>query len=359
VRQDEKGVFAEKPDAALVFAFESPYPFCGVPDPFSRLPPMEGAILSPKFFLPQDTAVEIAMEAGRTRTVLWASAGKIGPAEPRIDYTAHACGLLGFTLTIRFSGRGARMDALRNHLWFMCSPHSLPALKFAGENRMTVHHGDAFGLPTRPQLIEAMFIVPGAEPPKAFASENLLYKPETMARLLPRDPKQPWRLVYELPAPEGEIAWVTAYTLVEGRKPDEAYDGTKATIEFAPSPQGPWKTIGESAIEPDPNGWHFGLFGETGRLPGGLAKGYVRFSAKKGLLGVRLAAHCLPRGATLAAAGCPLEIEHVWFEEDPKTGRRLFSHAETVNTIDHEYAVRCAQVPHNRHVTLRVPSVKK
>ncbi len=153
------------------------------------------------------------------------------------------------------------------------------------------------------------------------------------------------------------MAWLAAYALIQSRKPDEACDNEPARIEIAELPQGPWRTIAESPIEEHPKGWHFGLFAE-GRLSGESDSAYVQFSARKGAKGFRIIGHYAADGATCQPTA-PLEIEHTWYEEDPRAGRRLRSHVERTQHVAHEYVVHCASQPHNERITLRVPSVPK
>ncbi|MGH7144790.1 MAG: hypothetical protein ACREJ2_11785, partial [Planctomycetota bacterium] len=168
------------------------------------------------------------------------------------------------------------------------------------------------------------------------------------------------------PAPSpGTMAWADIYALFEGRRPNETPDGVPARIEVSESLEGPWQTVGESEIHEHSEGWHFGLHGHA-RFSGTREAAYVRFSAKKGLKGFRLAGHILPPeidaqagASTRASSEPPLEIEHVWFEDDPRTGRRERRHRETVTGTAADYTVPCAAEPHDAWITLRLPYVKK
>ena len=107
---------------------------------------------------------------------------------------------------------------------------------------------------------------------------------------------------------------------------------------------------------PHPKGWHFGVHGE-GRFSGECESGYVRFSAKKGAKGFRMAGHyseAARKGGGATAA--PLEIEHFWYEEDPCFGRRLRRHLECTEAAEHDYTVACTAEPHDDRVEMRVPS---
>ena len=123
------------------------------------------------------------------------------------------------------------------------------------------------------------------------------------------------------------------YALIEGQRPDGPDDDTPALVEVADNPDGPWQVITDRRIEPHPQGWHFGINGD-GRFSGDSPTGYVRLSAKKGLKGVRMAAHYAPGEAP---PDSPLEITHVWYEDDPTVGRRERRHVETTDRVDHEY----------------------
>jgi len=341
----------------VIFAFESPYIFCGIPDPLRRVPAADGATVKADFDLPPGTSarVECALERSEDWQVLWHSAGRTGRVSCEADFTPLAEGQFRLRLRFVLEGAGAKLQNFETRLWFMVSPHSLPALRNAGPNRMRLHCGDKYGLNTRPILIEQRTDNKVSEF-KPFATVNLRHEPDSFARLLPVDASRPWQVIYELTAPYGgRMAWVSAFTFIEGRKPDEPDDGCPARIEIADSPDGPWKVIAEQPIVPHPKGWHFGLFGE-GRFSGGCDRGYVRFSAKKGSLGFRIAGHYVPAEPGPVS---PLEVEHVWYEDDPRVGLRERRYVERITSLSHEYTVHCQYEPHDERITLRVPSMKR
>jgi hypothetical protein len=360
----DAGLEVEGDAGEAVFAFESPYVYCGIPDPLRRVPPADGATVKATFNLPPGATAQIEIapehdafvpnEPARRRR-LWASVGNTGKVEALADFTEHVEGTHRFRMRIALTGRGARMETFQTQLWFMVSPHSLPALRNRGDNRMRLHSNDQYGLPTRTLQVE--HLTSDADfPTKVHATANLRHQAGDFVRLYPVDPSRPWEVVYELAAPRGgKVAWVSALGVIEGRKPDERYDGTPARIEIADSPGGAWQTVAERQIVEDPNGWHFVLFGH-GRFSGGRDKGYVRFSAKKGAHAFRVAGHYVPAGEQPRT---PLEIEHFWYEVDPRVGRRLRSHREVVEGEAREYVVRCAEEPHDERIELRVPSLAR
>jgi hypothetical protein len=354
--RDEQGLVCSAKTAETVFSFDSPYIFCGVPDPLKRVPSERGAVFKARFILPENASASLVVEAAGRRRKVWSS-DKTGDVTCDVDYTPFVDGLYNARLRIKLSGEGARITRLENTLWFMVSPHSLPALRNKGANRMSVHHGDKHGLATRSFLVEFMMEGEGELPPGAYSGENLVFQPDSYARLLPQDPARPWKLVYELRAPSGKIAWVDVYAIIEGAKPGENYDGTPAVIESAESPDGPWTNIAESQVYEHPEGWHFGLHGEA-VFVNRPKKAYIRFSCKKGMKGFRIGAHYILKDAELASSSL-LEIEHAWYEVDPVFGRRLRMHKEVVQGTKHEYSVACSEEPHDESITLRVPSVPK
>ena len=105
-----------------------------------------------------------------------------------------------------------------------------------------------------------------------------------------------------------------------------------------------------------PEAPQFNLFG-TGRFSGRSRQGYVRLSAKRAARGVRIAAHYQPAEAPPEAV--PLEIEHAWYEDDPRVGRRERTHIERTDALTHHYIVRCAEEPHNERIALRIPSLQR
>ncbi|MBN1808264.1 MAG: hypothetical protein JW909_04290 [Planctomycetes bacterium] len=356
IEQDRDGLVCSGARGEAVLSFESPYIYCGVPDPLKRVPSERGALLKARFMLPEGTSATVTAVAGGRRRKLWSSNGRFGEVVCDADYTASVDGLYSCSLRFKLEGPGARLAEVDNTLWFMVSPHSLPALKNTGPNRMRLCHGDKHGLFTKPDLLEVK--MEGAEgPPGAYSAENLVYRPETFSRVLPEDPSRPWRLTYRLRPPEkGAVAWVSAYAIFEGIRPGEDYDGTQAVIEVAVSPDGPWTEAARSHVYEHPQGWHFGLHGES-LLEKPARTVYMRLSCKKGILGFRVAQHYVPAGAR--AASCPLEAVHEWYEVDTRVGRRLRSHVERVVSPEAEYVVECAQEPHDESITLRVPSVAK
>ena len=340
----------------VTFAFESPYIFCGIPDPMGRVPGTDGAFVNAAFVLPAGgaTRIEGALDRSDDWRELWSSKGQSGALKCEADFTTLAEANYRLRLRVVLEGAGARMESFSTRLWFMVSPHSLPALRNVGDNRMQLRCGDAFGLNTRTLQVQYRTDAPEASA-RAAKTVNLRHDPASAARLIPVDPAKPWEVVYELAAPQnGKMAWASVYTLIEGRKPGEPADPTPACIDIADSPDGPWRRIGEREIPLHPQGWHSPFFAEA-RFSGESAKGYVRFSARKGALGFRITGHYVPGGPAISA---PLEIEHAWYEEDPRVGRRLRQHVEKTDGASHAYVVRCASTPHDERIVLRVPSVR-
>ena len=355
LRLEKHGLVCPDGTGHAIFAFESPYIYCGIPDPMRRLPSVNGAILSATFALPAGTSARIegAPERSDDWQPLWSSADKSGEATCKVDFTSLADARYCLRLRFVLEGTGATLKQFETTLWFMVSPHSLPALRTVGDNRMRLHSGDAYGLGTRGLLLEHMFNTADSIA-AAHSTHNLRHDAASFSRLLPADAARPWQVVYELAGPDGGMmAWAAIYAIIEGRKPGEVYDGHTARIEIADSPDGPWQVVAEKPILEHPQGWHFGLFGE-GRFSGHKNKAYVRLSARKGALGIRIAGHYVP---SAVPAPSPLSIEHAWYENDPRVGRRLDTHTEHTDAMDHSYVVRCANEPHDERITLRAASV--
>ncbi len=353
--QTQAGLRASGDVGAATFAMASPYVFCGVPDPYRRTPSQHGSLIKLSLDLPQSGRARVEAAAGWSDQwqQIWQS-DQAGGVTGEIDFTRLSEAQYRIRLRFVLEGAGATLKDLDIGMYFMCSPHSLPALRKVGANKMSFHCGDEYGLNSRGMLLEYK-MVGGRSVPGAYATRNLKYAPTSYSKLLPADPASPWEVIYHVASPGGgKMAWLAAFTVIEGRKPDEPYDGHEATIEVAESPDGPWQTIGSSPILAHEHGWHFGLFGQH-RLSGKTSAAYVRFSSKKGALGFRINGHYVPvnGGPPLG----PLEIEHQWYELDPSVGRRLRSHVETVTSSEHEYVVNCAAEPHDDAVILRVPSV--
>lgn len=351
----DDGLHCPGASGQVVFAFESPYVYCGIPDPMRRVPPVDGATLAAKFDVPAGGAarVEIARERGEQWLTVWSAPGTGKTLEPKIDFTELVEAGYRFRLRIVLEGAGAVLRSMQTRLWFMVSPQSLPALKVAGDNRMRLHSGDKHGLNTRPIMVERR--TDHNRGLAAFAASNLRVDPQSGARLHPIDPDRPWEVVYELDAGEGgRMAWLHAYTIIEGRKPAEPPEPIPARIEIADSPAGPWAIIAQRDILEHEQGWHFGVFGE-GRFSGASRRGYVRFSARKGSLGFRIMGHYIPPGADAAAP--PLQVEHAWYEDDGRVGLRLKTHAQSLTGTEGEYVVHCDHQPHDERITLRLASL--
>jgi len=352
----ERGLASEKEEGTARFAFESPYIFCGIPDPLRRVPSAGGATLCAHFEIPPGGDAEIQACATHPNKApcwerLWASKGASGTQKVELDFTALVDGTYRAELRFRLKGLGTTLDSFETKLWCMVSPHSLPALKHDGVNSMALRCGDRYGLNTRHFRLEKLLGANSALDDAAH-TENLRYDPAHRSLALPQDAQKPWSLTYELKAPRGQLAWLSVYALFESLRPGEAHDGTPARIEISDSPAGPWKIICERSPLTHPEGWHFGAFGRE-QFNGLGSAGYVRFSSKKGLKGFRVSAHYVPDAAPVLA---PLEIEHTWYEDDPSVGRRLRSHLEPISESAHAYEVTCEQIPHNDAVVLRVPS---
>ena len=200
----DAGLVCDGDAGAAVFAFESPYIYCGVPDPMRRLPAVDGAVVVATFDLPAGSAakIEVAPDGADDWREVWSARGAGGEVGCEADFTELAEARYRLRLRLSLTGAGAALRSFETRLWFMVSPHSLPALKVAGGNRMRVHFGDRFGLCTRPVMVEALTSADDWAG-GVFATENLRHDPSTYARLLPVDAGAPWRAVYELTAPAG------------------------------------------------------------------------------------------------------------------------------------------------------------
>ena len=360
--QSEAGLVAGANGGVAVFALESPYVYCGISDFMRRVPSVDGAVLRSRFDLPEGTAakIEATTELSADWQQLWVSDG-CGQVDCELDFTALAEARYRLRLRFAMTGAGATLKSFETQMWFMVSPHSLPALRNVGDNQMSFHCGDRLGLATRPIMIEYRTddeaCVLGA-----FATENLGHDPNATARFAPADGDGRWQIVYELAAPYGgRMAWASAFGLIQDRKPDEPEDNRPATIEFADSPDGEWRIVAEREIIEQPRseypqGPHFGIVGD-GQFSGQSQRGYVRFSAGRNAHGFRIMGHYVPAGAGSESA--PLEVEHAWYEVHEDVGRRLHTHVERITTAEHEYAVRCNREPHNEYITLAVPSVPR
>jgi len=198
ISQQQNGLVCEEDNAHAQFAFESPYIFCGVPDPWRRVPSLDGATLKADFDLPQGCSARIeasAYVAGKPEVwqPLWNSAGKTGKITADVDFTALADGRFRVNIRFLLNGRGSALNSFETRLWFMVSPHSLPALGRAGENRMSFHSSDRHALNTRSFMLERLLNSSDAlEGP--FTSENLRHDPKSYSMLLPKDAAKPWSL---------------------------------------------------------------------------------------------------------------------------------------------------------------------
>jgi len=358
LKPGEAGLECQGRRGQAVFAFESPCIYCGIPDPLKRVPSADGATIRAQFDLPEGASarIEAAPEQSEDWAQLWRSEGA-GDVECNADFTELADARFRLRLRFVLEGAGATLKAFETRLWFMVSPHSLPALRAKGANRMRLHSGDRFGLHTRRLMIERRTDDPDFMQ-SVFRAENLVHTPDAWERLTPAAPDgEPWRLLFELKAPEGgRAAWMRAFAIVEGRKPDEPDDGVPFRVELADSPDGPWRISAEHEILEHPLGWHFGVPAE-GRFAGDRRAGYVRFSGRRGANGFRIAGHYVPAGEP--AEPGPLEVEHAWYEVHEDVGRRLHTHVETMAGETGEYTVECAREPHNESITLRVPSTRR
>lgn len=360
----DEGLVCEGETGHVLFAFESPYIYCGVPDPWKRLPSLQGALLDLTLELPTGARARVEGSAYQPGTpkladtweTVWTSEDKTGTIEEQADFTSLADGRFNLRLRIVLEGKGAALKDFETRMWFMVSPHSLPALKAKGENRMSLHSGDRYGLNTRTVLLERRLDYQA--PDDAVASKNLRYDPDDFALTLPKDDTSPWELTYKIEAPDGgKMAWVTAYFYIESYKPDEEQDGVPAKVEISSSPDGPWTVLNEYPVPVEDHGYHFGNFGEH-RFEEMPTAAYVRFSARKGMRGLRIAGHYVP-SKHADPGNVPLEVEHVWYEDDPKVGRRKKTHVERVEGLEHEYVVNCENTPHSEEINLRVPSLPR
>lgn len=340
-----------------VFAFESPYMYCGIPDPMGRVPGADGTTLHAAFHLPRGSRakVEFDLERRDQWQTLWSADGTGEDVEADLDFTEFAEGQYRFRLRFVLEGEGASLTALQTTLWFMVSPHSLPALKNAGENHLSFHSNDRYGLPTRTTMIEVNaddldFLEVVEE------TENLRLDADTYECLWPGDPSRPWEVIFKLEAPDGgKMSWVSCTGLIQGIKPGETFDGAPSKIEIADDPKGPWTLLGEKPPIEEEHGWHYMHFGH-GRFSGEKSAGYVRFSTTRGAKTFRLAGHYIPASVPDPQ---PLIVEHEWYEVEPDVGRRRKSHRQLIEGDKAEYTVTCQQEPHDERITMRVDSLPK
>ncbi len=340
VSPTDKGLQSD--GGTCIFDFSSPYLYCGVADPMKRLPSKLGALLHLE--IDGSIQVEVSDEQGNWLSIVDGSDSIID-----IDYTEHVEGRLSFHMRIHLNGV---LKKIENTLWFMVSPHSLPALRNAGNNKLQVRHGDKFGFPSRSFLIERNFFEADTID-DCHATSNALFDGNDYARVKPVDEQKAWQLIYAVRAPESEsISWLTIYTEFEGTKPGEETD-TPARIEIAVDPEGPWQIIGEMDVVEHPQGWHFTVFAET-QLPANTAVAYIRFSCKKGFKGFRINAH--HHKQAMIKPTQPLLITHAWYEEHQDVGRRLQTHEQKIDNLEEAYDVHCTHEPHNHFVAMSIPS---
>ncbi|NRA36962.1 MAG: hypothetical protein HRU15_02375 [Planctomycetes bacterium] len=372
--KNESGIQPIEDHGIIIFDFTSPYVYCGVPDPMQRLPSQLGAQMNLAYHCAcaGDLQVDISNAAGDWITVFPAadhvdeagSADSVDSADSEdsnernidLDYTEYVEGRLSFQIRVQLNGAGTILHRMNNTLWFMVSPHSLPALRSIGDNKMSLHSGDKFNQASKSFLFERNYYDQDAHIDDVMSRNNCRWVPDDYARMKPIDVSNPWQLVYALQAPEDQdLTWISVYTEFEGTVPGEVTDAP-ACIEIAANPLGPWSSIGEMDVVEHPQGWHFSLFAE-GQFPSSTQVGYLRFSCKKGFKGFRVNAHY--NVSEINSCELPLEITHAWYEDDANVGRRLKTYKRVLSNAQDAYVVSCDAEPHNAYVSIEAASLNE
>ncbi|MGH7144197.1 MAG: hypothetical protein ACREJ2_08770, partial [Planctomycetota bacterium] len=203
-----RGLVATAPQGEATFRWESPYIFCGLPDPLKQRPSADGATLEATFDLPVGGGAWIDLRPGLTLDSadapdwqrLWTADARPGEQTAKLDFTPQTEGRFQCDLRFGLTGVGSTLRNFETRLWFMVSPHSLPALRTAGANRMRLHSGDRYGLNTR-SFLEQRYITRPETLAAAVRTENLRFDPTSYSLLHPLDPHKPWALIFELRAP--------------------------------------------------------------------------------------------------------------------------------------------------------------
>jgi hypothetical protein len=329
--QDAHGL---KGPGTAVFRIQSPYPFCGIPDPtHPETPPANGVWLT----LAGEGSVTAEVTDAEDRFVTVAATNGVFSIKTDITPLLDA----RYTALIRLTlAHDARLTAFAFDGYLMTAPLSLPRLT-EGSNRMTLRSGDKFGRPTLPWTV-----------PSDFRSETALRR--TLVRL-EGGALQPWkrdrlrvapaatgpaRAIFRFDAPElRRFAWAYAIATV----PEGPTHAPPRQAELAWSTNGAdWTSIGKLAIPSTPLQWDASLDGEC--VPASACPVlWLQVTSETGLIALELTGH-------LEAPACPddLQITHCWTEDGVP---REFT-APPGRT---SYEILCGSNPQAHTIELRAP----
>ncbi|PCJ57761.1 MAG: hypothetical protein COA79_14845 [Planctomycetota bacterium] len=349
--QNEMGLVTADAKACFRLSFESPYIYCGIPDPLKRLPAVNGAVLKLKFNKSSNVDIAI-LEIGDDRRQI--SKSFSNASEITFDYTEFIEGSCHFEMEIMIKSKDVILTEFQNVLWCMVSPHSLPPLHKLGANNFKFHLGDEHGDNTRPFRINYDMTEDATEIPGAVKTENAKYDGTSVAKIIAIDEDKSWASIFAFESPRrGNIAWAEIYAVIGGRFPEEqSRDIPPVKILSSEFIEGPYEEINSHEIVEHPQGWHFGLhsrafYSKTKK------KVFIKIVSPKGLKYIRFTGHDIEIQEQKSEQ--KLEITHQWYEEDPHVGRRLKEHTEKINGPA-DYIVQSKNEPHNEGITIACPS---
>lgn len=345
-----EGVFLDKAGAgSLIFEFDSPYPFAGVPDAEQKAPPKDGTVLRASIVRKgaRDKArILISVAPEERQFLLWEREGK-GEDEVCIDLTTYTDNSYRYALKFEFYSEedSVGIRSMEVESWFFLAPPSLPALH-EGENRLRVAFGDERGQLKRRFVTEVDLAAQEDYESKIYASSNLIYARD-MPEIMRPEKDGDYTLTCLVKAPPHGlltrlyVLGLFQYALV-GKQRDDMVGA-----EISEDDGATWRTVFAKPVEFFRERWHFSGDGEI-ELSSPRKSCLVRFRARTGMKEIKIRAHYID--ARVDDFKLPLCITHLWREKGEE-----MRHTEKINPYrDKGYKVVCGKDPENIGIIMEV-----
>lgn len=317
---------------SIVFRIQSPYPFCGVPDPDKDgFPARDGVRL-------ETVGIGLLRVEAQDAEGRWVEV-ETGTADLTNLLAARYETMLRLTLEV-----GAHLTELHFDGWLQMAPMSLPRM-VAGDNRMRVERADQFGLCTTPWRVPVDFRTESALRATLVELERGTLQPGARERLKVAPPAEgPAVAVYRFDAPVGRpFAWAYAVSTIPEGPTDAAQK--QAVLEWSLDGQ-TWHPLATIAIPNTPLQWDGSIDGQV-RPPAPAQRLWLRVSSDTGMTALQFTGH-------IAEPAIPgkLDIVHRWREAGVEREFIAPGGAD-------EYTLTCGADPCDHSIEMRMPSVPR
>ncbi len=336
VRQTPGGIVSEAEGGYAVFEVRTPYIIVGkVHDLLRKDQIDDGATV----YYRSLGALKVSLSTDNGHS--WRAVG--GTSYGRtdfIDFTQEVLNTYGYLIRFDFGAAGSGLAELTLNTWAQVAPVSLPRL-LAGENRMSFHLGDRYGLATTVREVRLNLRDP-AQLEKYVVAMDADYNPLRHRRKLSGE------AVIEVQAKPGTgIRWFTAGGYFNTYLGKKAKRTANEILYSTAGADGPWKSVARSNVPGWVEHWHYGM-DEDVMLEAPVDKLWLKYVGKPGVNQIWVYAHCLPERDVTRG----VELTHGY-----KLGGELIEKKFTFAGPE-EYTVACPSEPENVYLDLYNPSIR-